>query len=526
MIRIAIAAFLLFATPILTFSQGSITGSLQTTTKWFMRDSLIDATGTPQYDNQLVGSFGWLTTNYTNREWNLDAGLRLDYFHNSDLQNPTESFSGAGIGRWYIKKRINELTITGGYIYDQIGNGIIFRSYEARPLAIDNALFGVQVQYDFNDNWFIKGFTGQMKNRFERYDPIIRGIQVEGFHKIGKQVTIAPGMGVVNRTLDNNSMALIVSNIEALPVEDRFVPRFNNYAFTFYNRMNYKNLSWFVEVSAKSKEAIVNADDQLVNSDGTNALTMLTYSTRGLGITAQYKRTENFVLRTSPNETILDGLINFLPPMARQNTYMLTARYNAATQFLGEQAYQIDFVAKPNRQWAFSGTFSDIRNLNNDVLFRELYLESVYKKGRDLKLTVGGQMVQYNQLVYETKGDSQLVSIVPFVEMTYRFNRKTSIRTELQYMNNQEDFGSWAYGLVEVSVAPNWSFGAWDMWNIQPKKTTKALHYPTTWITYQGGANRFEIAYVKQVEGIVCTGGICRFEPAFSGVRFTLNSTF
>lgn len=526
MIRIAFSALLLLSAPLFVFSQGSITGSLETTTKWFMRDSLIDATGTPQYDNQLVGSYGWLTTNYTNREWDLDAGLRLDIFHNSDLQNPTESFSGAGIGRWYIKKRIKELTITGGYIYDQIGNGIIFRSYEARPLAIDNALFGVQVQYDFNENWFIKGFTGQMKNRFERYDPVIRGIQVEGFHRIGDKVTIAPGIGVVNRTIDNNSMALMVSNIESLPAEERFVPRFNNYAFTLYNRLNYKNLSWFVELSAKTEEAILSAEDQLINEDGTNVLTMLTYSTRGLGITAQFKRTENFELRTSPNETVLDGLINFLPPMARQNTYMLTARYNAATQFLGEMAYQIDVVAKPSREWAFSGTYSDIRNLKNDLLFRELYLESVYKKGRDLKLTIGGQMVQYNQLVYETQGDSQLVSIVPFVEMTYRFNRKTSIRSELQYMNNQEDFGSWVYGLVEVSVAPNWSFGAWDMWNIVPKRTEKAIHYPTTWVTYQGGANRFELAYVKQVEGIVCTGGICRFEPAFSGVRFTLNSTF
>ena len=32
--------------------------------------------------------------------------------------------------------------------------------------------------------------------------------------------------------------------------------------------------------------------------------------------------------------------------------------------------------------------------------------------------------------------------------------------------------------------------------------------------------------FSRQVAGIVCTGGVCRYEPAFSGVKLTLNSTF
>jgi hypothetical protein len=64
------------------------------------------------------------------------------------------------------------------------------------------------------------------------------------------------------------------------------------------------------------------------------------------------------------------------------------------------------------------------------------------------------------------------------------------------------------------------------MYNSAPKKTAKALHYPTLAAAYSQGANRFSLAYVKQVEGVVCTGGICRLEPAFSGFRFTVNSAF
>ena len=34
------------------------------------------------------------------------------------------------------------------------------------------------------------------------------------------------------------------------------------------------------------------------------------------------------------------------------------------------------------------------------------------------------------------------------------------------------------------------------------------------------------LAYIKQVEGVNCSGGVCRLEPAFSGVRFTLTTNF
>jgi hypothetical protein len=36
----------------------------------------------------------------------------------------------------------------------------------------------------------------------------------------------------------------------------------------------------------------------------------------------------------------------------------------------------------------------------------------------------------------------------------------------------------------------------------------------------------FGVSYVKQVEGIVCTGGVCRYEPAFNGVRLNLQARF
>jgi hypothetical protein len=93
-------------------------------------------------------------------------------------------------------------------------------------------------------------------------------------------------------------------------------------------------------------------------------------------------------------------------------------------------------------------------------------------------------------------------------------------------MATQQDYGAWVWLLAEYSIAPKWIFTISDMWNVDPKKTAKALHYPTIAAAFTKGSNRFALSFVKQVEGVVCTGGICRLEPAFSGVRLNVTSSF
>ncbi|MBK8082163.1 MAG: hypothetical protein IPK25_18955 [Saprospiraceae bacterium] len=69
------------------------------------------------------------------------------------------------------------------------------------------------------------------------------------------------------------------------------------------------------------------------------------------------------------------------------------------------------------------------------------------------------------------------------------------------------------------------------MYNIDPKKKdargiiAKTL-YPTFGAVFNKDNNRFALRFVKQVEGVVCSGGICRLEPAFSGIRFNMNTIF
>lgn len=61
------------------------------------------------------------------------------------------------------QKTFGRIDLQAGYLYDQIGSGLIFRSFETRPLFIDNALYGARVQYDLGKEWKIMGFAGVQK---------------------------------------------------------------------------------------------------------------------------------------------------------------------------------------------------------------------------------------------------------------------------------------------------------------------------------------------------------------------------
>ncbi len=536
-------------------SGGRISGSLQANGNFFIRDARIGAANTPQYEHQLAGADSWLNLNYSN--WGFDFGLRFDLFNNSNLPNPVDSYTDEGIGRWYIAKKIEKLDITAGYIYDQIGSGIIYRAYEERPLFIDNALFGIRLGYELTPDWKVKVFTGRQKNRFETYQSVVRGAALEGFIAGGdtSNWSLAPGIGIVSRTQSDEAVTQLLSTIATYTPQDTVSVRYNAYAFSAFNTLTAGNFTWYVEGAYKTPEVFFNPFLEKLNRNGEITLgkfvrepgtvlyTSVSYAGGGLGVVVEGKRTENFTFRADPFVSLNRGMINFLPPATRQNTYRLTTRYNAATQELGELALQADIRYALNRKWTFNVNFSNITTLGDELLYREIYTEVQYKSKNKWSVTGGLQIQRYNQDIYEDKPGAPLVeTLTPYVDFLYKLDRKKALRIEAQYMavgddlkaGSKQDYGDWLFGLAEFTVAPHWSFTVSDMYNINPGKNSPAddsgakesIHYPRVDVFYTHKSNRFSLSYVKQVEGVVCSGGICRLEPAFSGVKMTVNSSF
>lgn len=552
--------------PVQAQMQGFFSGSFQSNTNFFVRDEQIGAAGLPHYDNYKVGTEAWLNLNYTNEKWGLEIGSRVDLFYNSIIQNPNVPFTKAGLGIFYIKKKIKTLDITAGYFYHQLGSGIVYRSWEERPLGIDNSLLGAKLEYTIKEKVKLTAFTGLQKNRFELYRSLVSGFNAEGQFSIGKNVLLKPGLSVLNRSMNDEIMSKVVSEIEQLSNLDSsrfFVPKYNTYVIGGYNTLTIGPLSWYVEGAWKSREAIRWTDGSLVNLPGNAFYTSLSYSQKGFGITAQFKRMENWVVRTSPleNPILFQGLLSFIPPISKQNSLRLTGRYFAQSLELRELSWGLEMTYSPKRKLKFNLNGSYIRdffnqpaifqrvkseNGINDTVpirnyFAEGYADMIWKINSMFELELGMQYIRYHSQIYRQAKEGEYDIFTPFAELGIKVNKKFSIRTELQAQflpdfenpGRVKDYGNWIYGLLEFNIHPGISIAVSDMWNYKPNTNNiedpiarRSNHYYSVFTSYTWHSLRFTLAYVKQVQGIVCTGGVCRFEPAFSGVKFGANATF
>ena len=513
---------------------GRLSGDLQSNVLFFNEDPSINATGTPQYNDYLSGSESWLSLRYTQKDFS--AFVRLDGFYNSNLYNPTLAYNGVGLGAVTLTKTVGDLQFTGGYIYDQIGSGILFRAYEDRGLLIDNALIGLHVRYKPSEHFTIKGFVGNQKNTaqfgkepFARREPVIKGINAEGDYHIGNDIQMTTGVGVLNRTIDQISMDGVAGAINSQPLETRFVPKYNMYAGTIYNTLNAGAFSLYTEAAYKTHEAILR-DGFLQDLKGTVLYSTLSYAHKGYAITLNAKRTQNFEMRTSPNEVLLAGLLNWQPIIARIRPQRLIARYSPASQNLSELAFGGDILVAPNDNVSITLNYTHINSIEGLKLYREVYAEVDWRNVGQWDFLAGVQRLTYNRFKYQVNPSARtLEALTPFVEGIYHLNSKKSLRVEAEYMITDDDLGPQAFLLMEYNVAPRWSLALSDMYLIKPSNESaikENKHFYQIFGAYTQGPHRFTAAYVKQVEGINCTGGVCRYEPAFSGVRFGITSSF
>jgi hypothetical protein len=219
------------------------------------------------------------------------------------------------------------------------------------------------------------------------------------------------------------------------------------------------------------------------------------------------------------------------------------SRYTPASQDISEMAGSANLLLSPNDVTNFTLSYTNINTLNNDKLYREAFVEGYYQGLKSWIFQVGAQYLEYNIFLYQIAPahieHPVLYAVTPYAEITYRLNEKKSIRMEVQYMDSKQDYGSWVFALLEYDVAPKWSISASEMYNVVINKnsdnpnysdagfmTKKANNYYSVYAAYTKGPHRFSLAYVKQVDGINCAGGVCRYEPAFSGVKATITTSF
>lgn len=589
--KLRTALFGLALLPLATFAQE------ENEQKVTLRGSVQSDVLIPQEDNKIgTGTYDdWALTN-TYAELHLlskyiTAGTRFEFLE-YPLPGFENDFKGWGIPHLYITGQYKGLELTAGDFYDQFGSGLILRTYEERSLGIDNSLRGGRLVVKPYKGISLKVLGGQQRvywndrgfghrNRyFDHNESWVYGGDLElsidqWIPKMEEKNTrLTLGFSAVSKHEGNEELLSFLPTGEK---DEYGADKIGSYqlnlpnnvgAFDVRANLQTGNYNFLAEYAMKSHDP--SYDNGYTYRKGSALLLSGSYSKRGMSVLLQAKRSEDMAFRSQRSRTGTAAFINHLPAFSMQHTYALAALYPYATQnALGEWAFQAELGYNFKRKTALGGkygtnlkvNFSHVRAIDREPLtdangtaitdlkgtegyrtkffkvgdetyYQDINVQLEKKLTRNFKLNLMYMNQRYNQTVVEGHGGT-IKSNIAVAEGKYTFNKKFTLRGEAQYLHTNQDQGDWWYGLLELSVLPNFMFTVSDMYNAnvpyndsEGNELKSKQHYYMFSACYTHKAHRLQVSYGKTRAGYNCSGGVCRYVPASKGVQLSYNFNF
>ncbi len=545
---IVFVSFSIVGTAQLKNIRPSVTGNIETTFQYLTTDSTISAVAPEQ-----IG----VLNSYSNINYALGgfkAGMRFESYLPAINGYPA-FYSGTGIGYKYVEYSNDVLSVTGGNFYEQFGSGMIFRSYEARGIGLDNAMEGARLLFTPRKGVHLKGIFGRQRYNFidgkvNLSEGIVRGLDGD------------VNLNEVFDSLSNSKLKIkiggsFVSKYQASNNDSLVIP---NNVGSYGGRIDVRYDRFYINAEYVHKDNDPSQMNNYVYNSGHSALVNLGYSQKGFAVLLSGKSIDNFDFRSDRTVEGNQLFIGYTPALTKNHTYNLTTLYPYASVPLGEIAYQLDVLYKIPKKTVLGGKYGTSVNLNVATSFKPIQhsttnfskdrvsyegrpfdkSDSLYhfdfnieikrKINKKLKLSLSYFHFKFNnKLNNVTKSaDAQyyIKSDIFVLEGLYKINRKHSVRAELQGLFTKVDKQNWGTLLIEYNISPKWFFAVMDQYNFGNSVESQRIHYLLGSFGYTAGASRFMFSYGKQREGILCIGGVCRPVPASNGLTFTFTSSF
>ena len=519
-----IISMLAFSSAALAQENGYLTGSFETTDHIYVKDA--ENKFTPGDDN--FGSNNYLKLDYYNG--NFSAGLQIEGYSPALIGFPDELEKFA-LSNIYVNWKDEDFSFTAGTFYDQFGSGLLFRSWEDRVLGLNNALMGARFAYNWEDKVAFKALWGMPRLGMELSDTQVRGADLS--------VSLSNIIG-----LDNILLSLegsVLNRYEKISID---AEEAGGKASTvgFSGRLNFDWNGLFLkgEYVDLGKKKLVG----MTPKHGNAQLVELGYNGRGLGVTLTGRRLEWMGQKISSRSLSTANLISYIPAMSTQYTYMLTTLHPYNPQIgdessisfnSGEIGGQLDAFYNFRRGTAIGGkrgmrvhaNFSTYYTLANEggyapgnLLFRDLSVDVEKQWTKEFKMVLQYSMQEYNPTYGNYK--TTWLSNILVADLLYKWTPTFSTRLELQYLLTQEDRKDWMAALLEVNFAPHWSIWASDMYN----HGSTGMHYYNAGVSYSKGRTRLAAGYGRYKDGFICSGGVCRQIPQYTGANFSITTSF
>lgn len=504
--------------------------------------------GTEHYSDDILGNFYGNVGVFSKY---VDGGARIEYLEHP-LPGFEKAFKGWGLANVYATGKYNGMELTLGDFYEQFGSGFILRTYEERSLGIDNSLRGARLKvntvpglrltalggvqrcfWDWNMHSKVAG--GEAEASLEQYIPALRN----------RNIIWTVGASYVYKHERDESITVPGTNYRLhLPLSVN--------AFDVRTHFNRGHWDFTGEYAWKGPDP--SADNNYTYANGNAVMLSGSFSRKGVSAFLQAKRSENMSFRSRRSQTMTAAFINNMPAFAYQHTYALAAMYPYATQAApGEWAFQGAFAYTFPRKTALGGKYgtklrgsiSYIRGIKREdpVLFagsefgtdggktkffgfgdnyyQDYNLQLEKKFSGSFNLNAMYMYQRYNQYVIEGHGGN-VYSHIGVVDAKYKFDKRFTLRGEVQYLHTRQDKKDWCYGLLELSVLPYMMFSVSDMWN----HGDTHVHYYMATVTGNFKSNRLMIGYGRTRAGYNCSGGVCRYVPASRGFQMSYSYNF
>ena len=514
--------------------KGYLKGSFETNTTWYHKDDRTNATVPEEH----WGSNNYLKLDYYRGKFS--AGMQLEAYEPVLVGYPVE-LDKIGLTNLYAAWQDENFGITAGSFYDQFGSGLLFRSWEDRALGLNNALFGARFTYQYKDIVSFKAIWGVPRFGMEYTDTQVKGADLS--------VAVSNLFNWTDVYLALEGSAL--DKYESLSVDlEESGAKSNNFGWS--GRLNLEASGFFFKgeyVDAGNKYynnpfIQTSADPAYLIKKGNAQLVELGYNGHGLGLNVTARRLEWMDSKILADNTSTSNMLNYVPAMCTQYTYLLTTLhpYTSRTGDLsgrfvnsGEIGGQVDVFYNFRRGTALGGkrgtklhaNFSTYYTLAHEgsakagnLLYRDVSVDVEKQWTRKFKMTLLWSMQAYSPS-YGANA-SLYLSNIAVADLLYKFTSKFSTRLELQYLTTKEDKKDWMAALLELNFAPNWSIYGSDMINHGDTGT----HYYNVGVSYARSRTRFSLGYGRYKAGYICSGGVCRPIPAYTGANFTVTTSF
>ena len=506
--------------------------------------------------NNRFGSNDYLKIDYVNGRFSvgvqgeayLPALQGYDDLRNNGYDKPKVMLASK-----YIQWQDASYSVLVGDIYDQFGNGLIFRSFEDRQLGVNNSIEGVRASASLGEYATVKALVGRPRlySSANNYSAGWIGSQYARSLVSGADLSLS-----LSDMWDSQELLLSVEGsyvnryerldreLNGLNYGTDYFPYFelespNLGMYSARLNLDYKGFTLRGEYAGKGKD--ISSGAVLGKAaKGSAVLAELGYNIGGLSISAQARRLEMMgtPLSLYANIGVMGNTLNYLPALTRQHTYMLAALNPCQMNSEGELAFQADVYytlrSKQSRQryWNFHANYSTSYTLKGyqtasgkrELLWSDVNVDVERQWNKKWKSTLMFSRQEWNTSHGQGPAlpSATYVSNIFVGDVMYKINKKFSLRAEAQYLLSNDYEGDWVAGLVEFNFAPHWSVFFSDMYNIDKTK----INYYNGGLSFTHNRTRVQVSYGRNRAGYVCSGGVCRYQPAYTGVNLMLTTSF